>query len=205
MALLLMMPICVNAQNKYLQKSIKKEYKNKKKQFEREGWKLFASSRLLDVALLKHYSKLESLGDNGYEVVGICNRAKSDNIAHQTAINNACSIYARNAVSHIKGRIDSDKNRNVNNTASDFNNFCAAYEALVEKEIRGELQESFAVFRDLGNGEKAVQVFFIVNEEAAAKVRIRVFENIAKESDAARKYAQKVRDFVCEKLEGTNE
>ncbi|MDO4172826.1 MAG: hypothetical protein Q4D28_09020, partial [Prevotellaceae bacterium] len=56
----------VNAQNKILQKAIKKEFNAKKKEYKKEGWKLFASSRSLEVALLKHYDKLEALGDNGY-------------------------------------------------------------------------------------------------------------------------------------------
>ena len=99
-AMVLTVPV-VNAQNKVLQKAIKKEYKAKMKQYSKEGWKLFGSSRSLDVALLKHYDKLESLGENGFEIVGICAKYKSDNIGHQAAINNACNTYARNARSHV--------------------------------------------------------------------------------------------------------
>ena len=69
-AMVLAVP-AVNAQNKILQKAIKKEYKSKMKEYKKEGWKLFGSSRSLDVALLKHYDKLETLGDNAYAIVGI--------------------------------------------------------------------------------------------------------------------------------------
>lgn len=190
-----------NAQNKILQKAIKKEYKTKMKEYKKEGWKLFASSRSLDVALLKHYDKLETLGDNAYEIVGVCARYKSDNVGHQAAINNACNTYARNAGSHVKGRVVSDMASNGDDTSAEFDHFYGAYESLVEKEIRGEMQESYAVYKDLGNGEKTMQVFFIINEDAATKARIRAFENAMKESATAQKYAEKVSNFVKEGFE----
>lgn len=191
----------VNAQNKILQKAIKKEFNAKKKEYKKEGWKLFASSRSLEVALLKHYDKLEALGDNGYEIVGICAKYKSDNVGHQAAINNACNTYARNAGSHVKGRVVSDMASNGDDTSAEFDHFYAAYETLVEKEIRGEMQESYAIYKDLGNGEKTMQVFFIINEDAATKARIRAYENAMKESEAAQKYASKVSGFIKEGFE----
>ena len=189
------------AQNKVLQKAMKKEYKTKIKQYNKEGWKLFGSSRSLDVTLLKHYDKLEKLGDNGYEVVGVCAKYKSDNVGHQAAINNACNTYARNAGSHVKGRVLSDMASNGDDTSAEFDHFYAAYETLVEKEIRGEMQESYAIYRDLGNGEKTMQVYFVINEDAATKARIRAYENALKESEAAQKYATKVSQFIKEGFE----
>lgn len=191
----------MNAQNKILQKAIKKEYKTKMKEYKKEGWKLFGSSRSLDMALLKHYDKLETLGDNGYEIVGICAKFKSDNVGHQAAINNACNTYARNAGSHVKGRVVSDIASNGDDTSAEFDHFYAAYETLVEKEIRGEMQESYAIYKTLGNGEKTMQVYFVINEDAATKARMRAYENAMKESAAAQKYATKVSEFIKEGFE----
>lgn len=199
-AMVLAVP-AVNAQNKILQKAIKKEYKSKMKEYKKEGWKLFGSSRSLDVALLKHYDKLETLGDNAYEIVGICAKYKSDNVGRQAAINNACNTYARNAGSHVKGRVVSDMASNGDDTSAEFDHFYAAYETLVEKEIRGEMQESYAIYKTLGNGEKTMQVYFIINEDAATKARIRAYENAMKESEAAQKYANKVSEFIKEGFE----
>ena len=199
-AMVLAVP-AVNAQNKILQKAIKKEYKSKMKEYKKEGWKLFGSSRSLDVALLKHHDKLETLGDNAYEIVGICAKYKSDNVGHQAAINNACNTYARNAGSHVKGRVVSDMASNGDDTSAEFDHFYAAYETLVEKEIRGEMQESYAIYKTLGNGEKTMQVYFIINEDAATKARIRAYENAMKESEAAQKYANKVSEFIKEGFE----
>ena len=198
LAMVTLLPTTMNAQNKALDKALKKEYKTKMKEYKKEGWKVYGTSRSLDVALLVHYDKLNELGENGYEIVGIAPKFKSKNVGHQMAINNACNTYARNAGSHVKGRIVSDMASDGDDTSAEFDHFYAAYEALVEKEIKGELQESYSVIRDLGHGEFEMQTFFVVNEDAATKARIRAYENATKESAAAQKYATKVSEFIKE-------
>lgn len=197
MAVCLMTPV-VNAQNKTLEKARKKEYKTKMKEYKNENWKLFGSSRSVDVALLTHYDKLNSLGDDGREVMGTASKFKSKNVGHQMAINNACLTYAQQAGSHVKGRIVSDMAGDGVEADKEFDNFYAAYERLVEKEIKGEMQESYSIIRENGDGTYEMQTYFIVSENAATKARIRALENAAKESAAAQKYAAKVADFVRE-------
>lgn len=201
--ILLLMAIClivptVNAQNKQLEKKRKQEYKTKIKEYKKEDWKLFGSSRSLDVALLTHYDKLNNLGDDGREVLGIASRFKSKNVGKQMAVNNACLTYAQQAGSHVKGRIVSDLSGDGVDAGSEFDHFYAAYERLVEKEIKGEMSESYSIIRDNGDGTFEMQTYFIVSESAATKARIRALENAAKESAAAQKYAEKVADFVRE-------
>lgn len=201
MAAILCIP-AVNAQseNKVLNKALKKEYKLKKKEFKKGKWELFASSRSLDVALLQHYDKLMQLGENGREIVGVASRFKSKNIGHQQSVNNACITYAQQAGSTLKGRIVSDMSANADDTSAEFDHFYAAYERLVEKEIKGELVESFCVIRSIDKeaGEYEMMTFFVVDESAATRARIRALENAAKESEAAQKYANKVSEFVRE-------
>ena len=199
--LALLCPSTSVAQNKALNKALQKEYKSKMKEYKKDGWKIYGSSRSLDVALLNHYDKLNNGGEDVYEIVGVASAFKSKNIGKQTAINNACNIYASQAGSHIKGRIVSDMGANADDVASEFDHFYAAYERLVEKEIRGEMTESFSVIHDKGDGSFEMQVYFIVNESAATRARIRAFENAAKESEAAQKYAEKVSKFVREGFE----
>jgi hypothetical protein len=187
--------------NKQLQKALKKEYKEKMKQFKKEGWKLYGSTRSLEVALLSHYSKLEELGENGNEVMGEASKFKSMNVGKQMAVNNACNQYARQAGSHVKGRIVSDIAGNADDVSAEFDHFYSAYETLVEKEIKGEMQESFSVVKDFKDGTHAMQTYFIINEDAATKARIRAMENALKESQAAQKYAKKVSEFVQEGFE----
>ena len=118
LVMIMFVPMNVNAQNKALEKALKKEYKTKMKEYRKEGWKVCGTSRSLEVALLTHYDKLRTLGEVGYEIVGICARYKSDNVGHQAAINNACNTYARNAGSAIKGRIVSDMASNGDDTSA---------------------------------------------------------------------------------------
>lgn len=203
LALILMVP-AVEAENKQLQKALKKEYKAKMKEYKKGQWDLFGSSRTLEVALLQHYDQLNNLGEDAREVVGIASRFKSKNVGHQQAINNACITYAQQAGSHLKGRVVSDIAANGDDTSAEFDHFYAAYERLVEKEIKGEMTESYSIIRCINpkakpqDREYEMQTFFIVNESAATRARIRAMENALKESEAAQRYAQKVSDFVKE-------
>lgn len=203
LAVILMVP-AVEAENKQLQKALKKEYKSKMKEYKKGKWELFGSSRTLEVALLQHYDQLNSLGEDTREVVGIASRFKSKNVGHQQAINNACITYAQQAGSHLKGRVVSDIAANGDDTSAEFDHFYAAYERLVEKEIKGEMTESYSVIRCLNSKanekdrEYEMQTFFVINESAATRARIRAMENALKESEAAQRYAQKVSDFVKE-------
>ncbi len=197
MAFCLVIPT-MNAQNKVLEKARQKEYKTKMKQFKKEKWQVFGTSRSLDVALLAHYDKLNTLGDEAQEVMGVATKVKSKNIGHQMAINNACLTYAQQAGSHLKGRVVSDIMGNATDTDGEFDKMYSAYERLVEKEIRGELKESFSIIRSNGDGTFEIQSFFIVNEKAASIARQRALENAARESALAQKYAEKVSEFVKE-------
>lgn len=188
----------VFAQNKTLEKALKKEYKTKMKEYNSSGWKIFGTSRSLDVALLTHYDKLTMLGDDGTEIVGIASNVKSKNVGHQVAINNACNTYAQIAGSHVKGRIVSDMAQNADDPNMEFDKFYAAYERLVDKEIKGELKESYSVVKEVRSGLFEMQTYFIVNEDAATKARIRAMENAFKETQAAQKYADKISEFVRE-------
>lgn len=201
MALCLVLPV-VEAQNsKALKKAQKKEYKMKMKELKKGGWQLYGSSHSLEVALLNHYESLYKEGEDAHEIMGTCSKFKSKNVGHQTCINNACAIYAQQAGRQVKGRIVSDIAGNGDDVSAEFDHFYAAYESLVQKEINGELQESFSVIRENKDGTYEMQTFFIVSESAATRARIRAFENAAKESEAAQRYAEKVSEFVRQGFE----
>lgn len=200
MAIILAMPSTF-AQSKKLQKMREKEYKSKMKEYKKEGWKIFGTSRTLEVALLTHYEKLNTLGEDGYEVVGVGSKSATKSIAKDKAVNNAVNTYAQAAGSTVRGRIVSDVASNGVDISGDFEHFYAAYERAVEKEIKNEMIESFSVIHEVAGGGFEVQTFYIINESAASKARIRAMENAMKESEAAQKYAKKVADFVKEGLE----
>lgn len=199
---MLMIPSAFAADaSKQLRKAREKERKEVTKRLKKEGWSLFGSTHSLDVALLSHWDKLDKLGEDGREVMGVSTRSKSKNVGQQMAINNACVTYAQQAGSSIKGRVVSDLTGDGVDSDAEFEHFYAAYERLVEKEIKGEMEQSFSVIRNNPDGTFEIQTFFIVSESAASKARIRAFEQAAKESEAAQRYAGKVSEFVREGFE----
>jgi len=69
--------------------------------------------------------------------------------------------------------------------------------------MQGELKPSFSVIRTKGKDDKGneiyeMQTYFVVNEAAASKARIRAMEEAMKESELSQKYAEKVSGFVRE-------
>lgn len=195
LALLLMAPAAIEAKTK-LEKAQDKELKEKLKGYKKSGYDIFGSSRTLEVALAKHYDKLNTLGDDAVEFSGIATKVKSKNVGQQMAINNACLNYARMAGSTVRGRVAVDIAGNGTDAMAEFDHFFAAYESSIEKEIRGEMQQSYSIIHDNGDGTYEIQSFFIVNENSAAKARERAFESAQKESAAAQAHAEKISDFV---------
>lgn len=198
LALLIATP-SANADNKLLKKAQKKEYKQKMKEYKKDGWQIFGSSHSLDVALLTHYEKLSEEG-----VTEVMGQATSGDkrIGRDRLLMSACVEYAQKSGSHIKGRIVEDMGSVIGtDEAEEFNHFYEAYENAVNSEIKGELRSSYAVYRPIKKNGKDLyefQAYYIVNENEASKARIRAFQNAAKESAVAQKYAEQVSDFIKE-------
>lgn len=195
MALLMIAP--VYAENKALEKARKNELKQKTKEYKKGKWEIMGS-HTMDFALAKHYDRLNQLGDDGHEVEGISTATKSKNTGKQIAINNAAITYAQEAGSTLKGRVIADMNANGADPAGEFDNFYAAYERLVEKEIKGEMEPSYSIIRQNPDGSYEIRAYFIIPESQAAKARQRALEQALKDSEAAQKYADKISSFVNE-------
>lgn len=191
--------INANAQTKAMQKALEKEYKNKIKNYTKEGWSVFGTSRTLDVALLKHYEKLNE--DGITEVYGTA-ISSNKNIGKDKLLMSACAAYAQKCGSNIKGRITEDMGSVVSTEdLEEFEHFYAAYENNIQTQIQGELTSSFSVYRPkIVNGKEVYEfeTYFIVDAAAATRARIRAFQNAMKESAVAQKYAETVSKFVEE-------
>ena len=187
------------AQNKALQKAMKKEYKLKMKEYASEGWKVFGTSHTLDVALLTHYDKLSQ--DGVTEVMGTA-VSSNKNIGKDKMLMSACVTYAQKVGSSIKGRIIEDMSSIVSTEElAEFEHFYEAYGNNVQAEIKGELRSSYSVYRPVTiQGKEAFefQTYYIVDENEASRARIRAFQNAARESAVAQKYADVVSEFIKE-------
>ena len=189
--------------SKSQEKAVKKEVKQKLKDLKKGGYEIFGSSRTLEAVLTKHYTTLYREDDKVIEVVGF-STAKSANLAATAAQNSAANRYATTAGQLVKGRVLSDMAGDVSNPEAEFDKFYAAYEGKVQQEIRGELRPSFSVKKNNPDGTISVTAYYLVNEDAASRARIRAFENSKNESAAAQKYAEKVSNFVNERVTPEN-
>lgn len=202
MAICMMVPYAEAQNNKALKKALKKEYKSKMKEYKKDGWEIMGS-RTLDVTLLKHYEKLEAMGDKVFEIVGT-SKSSSKNLGMSGADINAAASFARQSASNIKGREVVDAAGNPIDVDAEFEHFRMAYENNVKKEIRGELDPSYTVVRETGelteDGKPVyeIQRYYIVNKNAAHKARVRALENAKAESKIANEYADQVSKFIDE-------
>lgn len=191
--------VSASAQQKQLNKALQKEFKTKMKEYEKNGWKIFGSSRSLEVSLLSHYQKLNE--DGITEAYGTTT-STSKNVAKDKLLMSACVTYATKNGSQIKGRIIEDMGSIVSTEElAEFDHFYAAYENAIQAEIKGELRQSYSIYRPIKvNGKEAFEfeTYYIVDEAEASKARIRAFQNAAKESAVAQKYAEKVSEFIQE-------
>lgn len=171
------------------------QYRKKLREYKKEGWELFGSSKTINDALREHYEALAP--SDVFEVVGTATGVRSESIGQQVAWNNACINYVQQAGSFLRGRIDTD-NHTGGGSDGEFNHFYSAYETLLQKEIRGELRPSYSVVRRNADGTCQMMSFFVVNEEAAANARIKAMELAASESEAAQRIAGRIREYVQE-------
>lgn len=88
--------------NKELVKQLKKNYKKKKKELEKDRWKIYGSSKTLEVALLEHYTKLYNDGEVAEEIIGTADNFKSNNVGRRQAVTNAQVAYAQRAGAQVR-------------------------------------------------------------------------------------------------------
>lgn len=200
MAVTMMLPMA-NAQEltKQQAKAVKKEVSKKMKEYKKKGFEIFGSTMTLETKLTQHYTKIWSKEGQVVEVPGF-SQAKSRNLALNAAQNSAAARYATSAGQLIKGRVLSDEALNSADMTAEFDKFYAAFEGKVQQEIKGELRPSFNVAKQNADGTISVEAYYLVDEEAASRARIKAFELSKNESAAAQKYAQKISDFVNERV-----
>ena len=183
--------------DKKFNKTMEKVYKDKTKELQKQGFTVSGTSLTLEAAMMKYFRALNS-DDKNKELVTEVTMCKSANVCKTNAHNNAIIEYANNAGSFIRGRVTSDLFNNASaSVPEEFDKFYAAYERLVQAEVKGELEFSFAVEKPNGDG-KTYRAYYIVNEEKAGKARLRAMQRAAEETKIAQEYAKQISEFVQE-------
>lgn len=197
MALCLIAPAASADLTPKQEKICNKNAKDRAKQYKKDGYEIMGSLPLQD-ALYKHFAKLEM---GATEEIGN-GHSKSQNNGRQMCMTYAMAEYASKAVSQIKGRSVTDSYGNEVDTENDaeFARFYAAYERLTQKEIKGELQESFTIMKKNPDGSYDFRMYFTVDENKAMARRQKALKAAAEETNLAQNYAKQVSDFVYEPL-----
>ncbi len=179
-----------------------KEFKQKKKEFKKEGYKLTGSSRSLDVALIDHYDKLKA-SDNNRELVITVENCPTEYLCKTKALTNALTHYAEKTNNIVRGRVNSaagyDATTIDDKTAID--KFFKGFEILVKQDCSHLFNNSsYAVIKKTDNGYK-YKVHYIYNEEEAAKLREDAAARALKKVDMSIKWSDKIHDFINEGFE----
>lgn len=184
-------------------KQVKKEVSNKMKEFKKENWKIFGSTNTLEGALTAHITAKTEMGADGHEVVGLADNFKSKNLGKQQATHSACVQYAQESGSSLKGQVESKLGGNGSSTTGggEFDVFYAAFERSLQHTIQNELRESFSIIKELPGGTYDMQTFYLVNEEAATRARVRAVEDAVKESKLPEKQATSITIMVREEYD----
>ena len=207
-AFLLMMlavfPLTSSAENKSLPRTLKKEFKAKKKELKKGGWEIYGSDRTADVVLMNHYQKINELGPDAVIIMGTAT-SPIKRVLRIQAQTDAGLRYAQQAGSDIQGRAIRDDQNFEEDPSQSFSHFCSVYETKVQQEIKGELKESYSIIRTIKgnvNGQRGdvyeMQTYYFVDPHGASQARIRALEAAAKESEAAQNYAEKLASFIKE-------
>lgn len=196
----LMISTAAYAQDKAMSKALQKELKAKKKQFTKEGWTLFGTSRSMDVSLLKHFEALDKGGEGVFEVIGY-STGKSKSVLVAAAENNARNRYAGQSAAQIKGKVKSNMVGNSSDVSEEMDKFESIYLTNVEKELSGQLKQSFSIIKtNEQTGVSELQTYFIVDEAAAGRARVAAAEAAAREAGISAEAAAKAAEYAKERV-----
>ena len=182
----------VFAQTKKDVKAAKKEAKITAANLKKEGYKLLELGDLqtqLEDYLLKAKSGMK-------QIVGTAEGCMSLNLAKTTALNNAINEYATLSGGMVKGRITSNTS-SINGQQVD--DIVAAYERLVLKEIKGEIQTCVTLVKE-SRKKYDVRIYCLVDYDAAHAARMKAMTLALEELELSQQYGSQISDWIDEGL-----
>ena len=188
--------------NRQRNKAYNKEFKKKKKEFKKEGYKLSGSSRSIDVALIEHYDKLKE-SDKNRELEVTVENCPTEHLCKTKALANALTLYATLSSNYVRGRINSSEGYDavLEDDENAIDQFFEGFEILVQQDCSQLFNNtSFAVIKKTGNTYK-YKVFYIYNEDEAAKLREDAAERALKKVEMGIEWSDRIHDFINEGFE----
>lgn len=182
----------VAAQTKQELRAAKKEAKVAAKQLKKEGFKLL---ELGDMQMqLESYLAKAKAGCK--QIVGTADNCITVNLGKIAALNNAINEYATLSGGIVKGRITSNASNIGGRQADDI---VAAYERLVLKEIKGEIQTCVTLVRE-NQKHYDVRVYCLVDYDAAHAAKMKAMQLALEELNLAQQFGAQISDWIDEGL-----
>ena len=187
--------------NAQLSRKMQKACKAKTKELTKGGWAIMGSSYTLDMALAKHYEKL----DGKQEVFGTAISTQK-NIGSAKLQQDAIEKYATQIGMSIKGRVTTQHGSQVSSDAmEEIDSFLQGFDGKVQAELKGELKLSYMIYREAKqpNGKPCYEFegYFIVDIEAAHQARMKAFQQMLAETQAHQRIAKETAEWVQEAFE----
>lgn len=182
----------VYAQTRKDVRSAKKEAKIAARDLRSEGYRLLELGDL-QIQLEDYLIKAKS---GQKQIVGTAEGCMSINLAKTTALNNAINEYATISGGTIKGRITTNAS-SINGQQID--DIVAAYERLVLKEIKGEIQTCVTLIKE-SKKKYDIRVYCLVDYDAAHAARMKAMRQALDELELSQKYGSEVSNWIHEGL-----
>lgn len=191
LALCLAMPATTYAElSKKEVKQCEKDAKKRTKELEKEGWKSM-SSLPLESAITKH---IMAMADKGLqEQQGVSTKTRSKNNGRQLALNSAMTQYSQKMSTDLVGKVMNNLEAGLVPEA-EMEQFSGAFLGETQKQIRGELKESYSMIKDLGDGTYEIQIYYLIDPEAATNAGARALEKTIEEQRLSAELAKVIRD-----------
>lgn len=193
--IMLLMALCLAMPTMYAELSNKeikaneKMAKNRAKDLKKKGYDIMGSLPL-EAALLKHYNKVAEF--NFQEFEGNSTRTKSKSNGRTMAQTDALRNYATAMQTDIAG-----KNKLLADAGipeAERENLSTAFITETQAQVRGELQESYSLIKDNGDGTYEIQIMYVLNPEAASNAKARAIEKLIEEQELQADLAKAVRE-----------
>lgn len=179
------------AQTRRELRSAKSEAVSAAKTLKREKFKMVELGDLQS-RLEQYFLKVNS---GCTQIVGIADKCISQNLAKMTAINNAANEYASNSGGTVRGRIVSDAGT-ISGEQVDV--IVAAYERIIQKDIKGELVPFVTVVRNHKKDGFDARVYCLVDLDHAHEARMKAMERALEETRYLEKYGSMISDWIDE-------
>lgn len=199
MAFCLIAPVANADLSKKDIKTVEKLAKDKMKEYKKDGWQIMGADPM-QTALQKHFSQTNVGGAKLLEKTAEAT-AKSKNNGRQMCIAQAQAEYAKEWQTQVQAMTVTDGFEDqVNVNAEMMDRFYNAVVTKSEAEVKGELRESFTLYRPTSDGRYEFKMVFLVDPERASQARQRAIMNAAKEVGLSQNYLDKVNEFVNSNL-----